>query len=35
MYITLAYVMMRFLVAVVFNIIITYLVLLDNVYRGN
>ena len=33
MYITLANMMMRFLVAVVFNFIITYLVLPDNVYK--
>ena len=33
MYITLANMMMRFLIAVVFNFIITYLVLPDNVYR--
>ena len=33
MYITLVNMMMRFLIAVVFNFIITYLVLPDNVYR--
>ena len=35
MYIALVYVMMRFLAAVVFNFIIAYLVLMDNVKERN